>query len=46
VRVRVRKTYAFDLVGEIVAVAERAPRRARPLLPSLPASGAIAERPA
>jgi ribosomal protein S12 methylthiotransferase len=44
VRVRVRRTYAFDLVGEIVAVTARAPRRERPLLPSLPVAGGAAGR--
>jgi ribosomal protein S12 methylthiotransferase len=36
VRVRITKTYAFDLVGEIIAVESPAPARPRPLLPSLP----------
>jgi hypothetical protein len=37
VEVRIDKTYAFDLVGEIVAVTASAPKRRLALLPSLPA---------
>jgi ribosomal protein S12 methylthiotransferase len=37
VRVRIARTYAHDLVGEILRVDDAAPRRQRALLPSLPA---------
>jgi len=45
VRVRITKTYAFDLVGEIREVLQAAPARRLPLLPSrLPALPAAAAR--
>ncbi len=37
VRVRITKTYAFDLAGEILGVVTQAPRQRAALLPSLPA---------
>jgi ribosomal protein S12 methylthiotransferase len=46
VRVRIRRTYAFDLVGEIVGIEARAPRRERAVLPSLPVVGVRTGRPA
>jgi len=45
VRVRITKTYAFDLVGQIREVLQAAPARRLPLLPSrLPALPAAAAR--
>jgi len=44
VRVRIEKTYAFDLVGPITAVVDAAPVISRKVLPSLPVARGQASR--